>query len=71
MHLASGNFGLLSVVLILDINLLYSFLKCRSLTVNVFVFIRWKTPSVAAVYIGYNLNAQKHTVNYKKTIFIA
>ena len=28
--LASGNWGLLSVVLILDINLLSSFLKCRS-----------------------------------------
>ena len=38
--LASGSLGLLSVVLILDINLLSSFPKCRSLTVTVFVIIQ-------------------------------
>ena len=61
--LASGNLGLLSVVLILDINLLSSFLKYLSLTVNVFVFIHRKTLPMAEVYIGYNLNAQTHTIN--------
>ena len=61
--LASGNLGLLSVVLNLDINLLSSFLKCRSLKVNVFVFIHRKTLPMAEVYIGYNLNAQTHTIN--------
>ena len=47
------------------INLLSSFLKSRSLTVNVFVFIHRKTLglSMAEVYIGYNLNAQTHTIN--------
>ena len=47
--LASGNLCLLSVVLILDINLLSSFLNCRSLTVNVFVLIHRKTLSMAEV----------------------
>ena len=61
--LASGNLGLLSVVLILDIKLLSSFLKCLSLTLNVFGFIHRKTLSMAEVYIGYNLNAQTHTIN--------
>ena len=61
--LASGNLGLLSVVLNLDINLLSSFLKCRSLKVNVFVFIHRKTMLMAEVYIGYNLNAQTHMIN--------
>ena len=61
--LASGNLGLLSVILNLDINLLSSFLKCRSLKVNVFVFIHLKTLPMAEVYIGYNLNAQTHTIN--------
>ena len=61
--LASGNLGLLSVVLILDIKLLSSFLKCLSLTLNVFGFIHQKTLSMAEVYIGYNLNAQTHTIN--------
>ena len=46
--LASGNLGLLCVVLILDIIILPSnFLKCRSLTVNVFLFIHRKTLSLA------------------------
>ena len=61
--LASGNLELLSVVLILDINLLSSFLKCGSLTVNVFVFIHLKTLPMAEVYIGYNLNVQTHMIN--------
>ena len=61
--LASGNLGLLSVVLNLEINLLSSFLKCSSLKVNVFVFIHRKTLPMAEVYIGYNLNAQTHTIN--------
>ena len=30
---------------------------------NVFVFIHRKTLSIAEVYIGYNLNAQTHTIN--------
>ena len=50
------------VAVILDINLLSSFLKCRSLTVTVFVFIHPKTLSLAEVYIGYNY-AQMHTIN--------
>ena len=49
--LASGNLGLLSLVLILDINLLSSFLKCRSLMLNVFVLIHRITLSMAEVYI--------------------
>ena len=61
--LASRNLGLLSMVLNLDINLLSSFLKCCSLKVNVFVFIHRKTLPMAEVYIGYNLNAQTHTIN--------
>ena len=61
--LASENLGPLSVVLILDINLLSSFLKCRSLTANIFIFIHRKTLSMAEVYIGCNLNAQMHTIN--------
>ena len=55
--------GLLSVILILDINLLSSFLKCRSFTVNIFVFIHRKNLSMAEVYIRYNLNVQTHTIN--------
>ena len=61
-----------------------SFLKCRSFTVNDFVFIHRKTLSMAKVYIEYNLNAQTHTINstvwsdlsqskpkvYRDTIFI-
>ena len=39
------------MVLNLDINLLSSFLKCRSLKVNVFVFIHRKTLPMAEVYI--------------------
>ena len=61
--LASENLGPLSVVLILDINLLCSFLKCPSLTANIFIFIHRETGSMAEVYIGYNLNAQMHTIN--------
>ena len=60
---ASGNLRLLSVILILDINLLSSFLKCLSLTINVFVFIHRKTLSMAEVHIGYNFNAQRHTIH--------
>ena len=61
MHfLASENLGPLSVALILDLNLLSSFLKCRSLMANIFIFIHRKTLSMAEVYIGYNLNAQTH-----------
>ena len=60
--LAGGKLRLLSAVLILDINLLSSFLKCRSLTVAVFVFIHRKTLSMEEVNIGYNLNAQTHTI---------
>ena len=60
--LASENLGPLSVVLILDINLLSSFLKCRSLTANIFIFIHRKTLSMAEVNIGYNLNVQAHTM---------
>ena len=51
----------LTVVLILDINLLSSFLECRSLTVNVFIY--QKTLSMVKVYMGYNLNAQTHSIN--------
>ena len=61
--LASENLGPLSMVLILDINLLSSFLKCHSLTTNIFIFIHRKTLSMAEVYIGYNFNAQTHTIN--------
>ena len=60
--LTSENLGPLSVALILDINLFSSFVKCRSLRVNVFVFIHQKTLSMAEVYVGY-LNAQTHTIN--------
>ena len=61
--LTSENLGPLSVVLIIDINLLSRFLKCRSLTANIFICIHRKTLSMAEVYIGYNLNAQTHTIN--------
>ena len=61
--LASENLWPLSMVLILDINLLSSFLKCRLLTANIFMFIHRKTLSMVEVYIGYNLNAQTHTIN--------
>ena len=44
LFLTSGNLGLLSMVLILDINLLSSFLKSCSLILNVFVFILRKNP---------------------------
>ena len=57
--LASENLGPLSVVLILDINFLSSFLKCRSLTVNAS-----ENPVNGEVNIGYNLNAQSHTINF-------
>ena len=43
--LASGNLGLLSMVLNLDINLLSSFLKCCSLKVNVFCFYPSENPA--------------------------
>ena len=33
-----------------------------TLKVNVFIFLRGKTLSMAEVYIGYNLNGQKHTI---------
>ena len=62
LFLASENLGQLFVVLIQDINLFSNFLKCRSLTVNVFMSIHQKTLSMSEVYIGY-LNVQTHTIN--------
>ena len=43
--LAEENLGPLYMVLTLDINLLSSFLKCPSLTANIFIFIHRKTLS--------------------------
>ena len=58
--LPSKNLGPLSVVLILAINLLSSYLKCHSLTVNVFAFtseipvngkgLHWIQPQCADAY---------------------
>ena len=61
--LASEFLRLLSVAFILDKNLLFSFLKRRLLRANAQVIIHRKNLSMAEVYIGYNLNAQTHTIN--------
>ena len=53
--LASENLGQLSVAIILDINFFSSFLKCISLTVNVFGFIHRKTLSIYMISSNFNL----------------